>query len=111
MLKTVNQSSYSLSVGELSVFAPMQAYSALPVAYSIYPKLPTGLSLDAKTGVIQGSPTKQAITTTYTITASDGSNTQFALFSISVGKSLSGVDALDIKSIAQSRIALQYRGR
>lgn len=98
-------------VGESFAFAPMLAISSLPITYSVYPNLPEGLTLDSNSGVIQGSPSKQVATSTYTVAAFDGDMTELASFSLSIGKSLKSVDLIDIKYLAQSRIALQYRRR
>lgn len=42
-----------------------------PTLYTIAPDLPSGLSLDAKTGVIQGTPSARSTRTTYTVYASN----------------------------------------
>ena len=49
-------------------------------SYSVTPALPTGLSLNASTGEISGTPTEPAAPATYTITAANASgSTAFAL--------------------------------
>lgn len=52
--------------------------------FSVSPSLPAGLSLNSATGVISGTPTAVAPTTTYTITASDGTNRATAVVVLSV---------------------------
>lgn len=41
----------------------------LPVSYSVTPSLPAGMSLDAATGVVSGTPASAQATTPYTVTA------------------------------------------
>lgn len=44
----------------------------LPVSYSVAPALPAGMSLDAATGVVSGTPAGAQATTPYTVTAASG---------------------------------------
>jgi len=56
----------------VSPFVPVLASSGtLPYAYAISPSLPTGLTLDASTGSIAGTPTQRIDPTTYTVTVTD----------------------------------------
>jgi hypothetical protein len=41
------------------------------LTYTIAPALPTGISINATTGVISGSPTATSAQTTYTVTATN----------------------------------------
>jgi hypothetical protein len=52
--------------------------------YTVAPALPAGLSLNASTGVISGTPTAVSGATTYTITATQGSLTASTTVSIAV---------------------------
>ncbi len=54
------------------------------VSYSINPALSAGLSLNASTGVLSGTPTVDQAATSYTITASDGISSANATVSISI---------------------------
>ncbi|RZJ71961.1 putative Ig domain-containing protein [Flavobacterium sp.] len=50
------------------------------VSYSVFPPLPAGLSLDATTGVISGTPSAVSATATYTVTATNsGGNATFGI--------------------------------
>ena len=53
-------------------------------AYSVDPALPAGLSLIADTGIISGTPTAVAATTTYTVTASNAAGSTTAFLTITV---------------------------
>ena len=46
-----------------------------PTGYSVSPALPAGLSINATTGVISGSPTTTSAINTYVVTATNGVNT------------------------------------
>jgi len=54
------------------------------VSYSIAPALPTGLGINASTGVISGTPTAIVGTATYTVTATNSGGITTALLSITV---------------------------
>ncbi len=53
-------------------------------AYSIFPPLPPGLSLDGSSGVISGTPTAPSSPAGYTVTASNGSGHATAWLQITV---------------------------
>jgi len=63
--------------------------------YTVSPALPTGLSLNAMSGVISGTPTVTAAQATYTITASGaGGNTTFGwVLTVSAAETVSGTAA------------------
>ena len=56
-----------------------------PPRYTVAPALPAGLSLDATTGAISGTPTAASPRTIYTVTASSGATTATAYATITVG--------------------------
>ena len=53
-------------------------------SYAVSPSLPTGLSLDIKTGIISGTPTKVTTTASYTVTATNATGSTTASLSITV---------------------------
>jgi len=58
-------------------------FSATPT-FTISPTLPAGLSIDATTGVISGTPSVTAAQATYTVTATAGSQTATSAFNLVV---------------------------
>ena len=54
------------------------------ITYSLSPALPAGLSFDANTWTISGTPTAASAKTAYTYTATDGTNSVSLSFSIEV---------------------------
>jgi hypothetical protein len=52
--------------------------------YSVSPPLPAGLSIDATTGVISGTPTAAATSASYTVTASNAGGSTTAAVTIAV---------------------------
>lgn len=67
-------------------------------SYSVSPALPIGLSLNATSGVISGTPTATAATATYTITATNTAGSTSASLSITV----SGVLTITAQPMDQS---------
>ncbi|MDF1700112.1 MAG: PQQ-dependent sugar dehydrogenase [Planctomycetota bacterium] len=59
-----------------------------PTMWMVSPALPLGLSLDGTTGVISGTPTAEAGTATYTVTASNSQGQTTDDLSITVGAAL-----------------------
>jgi hypothetical protein len=54
--------------------------------YSVSPTLPAGLSINASSGVISGTPTAVATSASYTVTASNAGGSTTAQVTIAVGK-------------------------
>ncbi|HEX9981561.1 MAG TPA: putative Ig domain-containing protein [Flavobacterium sp.] len=85
---TVNDAApAALSYNSPNIFMVGSAIAALSpsvtgtvTGYSVAPSLPSGLSLNATTGVISGTPTAVSATATYTVTASNsGGSTSFGI--------------------------------
>ena len=76
-------------------------------SYAVSPSLPTGLSLDIKTGIISGTPTKVTTTASYTVTATNATGSTTASLSITVtGPSLTITTQPASQSILVSKTAL-----
>ena len=69
-----------------AIVALTPTVSGTVTGYSISPALPTGLSLNATTGVISGTPTQATAAIVYTITASNTAGSVSATVSIAVNK-------------------------
>jgi uncharacterized repeat protein (TIGR01451 family) len=66
-----------------------------PLAYSVSPSLPTGLSMAPGTGTITGTPTVTSSVTTYTVTVTDASNaTATATFSLTVNNVVTAIQVI-----------------
>lgn len=59
-------------------------FSSAPVTYTIAPALPAGLSMDANTGVITGTPTATLPATVFTVTGTAGAEEATATVTITV---------------------------
>jgi len=65
-----------------------------PTVYNVSPYLPTGLSLDDRTGIISGTPMAVAATAGYTVTASNPSGHTAATLTITVNAGTAGLEFL-----------------
>jgi predicted outer membrane repeat protein len=74
----------------VSAFTPVTVTGGTtPLTYSISPTLPSGLSLNATSGAISGTPTVISSATTYTVTVTDANGaTATANFTLQVGQLL-----------------------
>jgi hypothetical protein len=83
---TINSTFYANASGTLTLSAT-DADGSSTITYSyVSGSLPTGLSFDSSTGVISGTATVVAQSTTYTLRATDsGGNTADRTFTITVG--------------------------
>ena len=67
------------------------------LGYSVSPNLPTGLSINPITGVISGTPTVAAASTTYTITGTNATGSSLKAITFAVTASLP-VELLDFRA-------------
>jgi len=100
-------------VGEMIAFCPLQAFSdSGKITYSVYPPLSNGLSIDPETCVIQGMPITPSASKEYKVAVLvDSSPISYSDLLITIQKSEKIFDLINIRSVAQSRVALQFRGR
>ena len=68
----------------MSTASPTLYGSGIPVSWSVSPSLPAGISLDASTGDITGTPTAITASTVYTITATNTGGSDTATLTIVV---------------------------
>jgi hypothetical protein len=79
------QTAYSLVTNTAFTATPtLGATGDTPTNFTISPALPTGLSINATTGVISGTPTVAFSNATFTVTASKGTVTKTATFTLEV---------------------------
>lgn len=81
---------YPRPVGIFTVDVPTApntpTYDGSPATFSITPALPSGISMNAQTGSISGTPTQASLRATYTVTASNsaGSTTASVAFGVTL---------------------------
>ncbi len=80
---TYPQTSISATVG-VAISTDTPSVSGTVSSFGVSPVLPTGLSLNATTGVVSGTPTAQSAGASYTITASNSAGSTTATVQISV---------------------------
>ncbi len=71
-----------------------------PLSYSVSPTLPLGLSFNASTGAVSGTPTATSVVTTYTVTVSDANDaTATATFSLTVNAAVTATVAIATEAL------------
>ncbi len=80
-----------------------------PLAYSISPTLPTGLSISSTTGAISGTPTVTSAATSYTVTVTDANDaTATASFSLTVNAAVAATQAIASEVLTQNHAATPF---
>lgn len=90
--------SASLTAGQSASLTPTVQGSA--TGWSVVPALPSGLTLNATTGAISGTPTDVSPTSNFTVTAANNGGSAMAVLSISVA--LSTADAASAQAASLS---------
>ena len=91
-------------------FIPVTASGGLaPLAFSVSPTLPTGLSFDTTTGAVTGTPSVTSVATTYTVTATDangatGTNT----FILTVNSAPTATQSIASEVLTQNHAATSF---
>lgn len=80
-----------------------------PLAYSISPTLPTGLTLSSTTGAVTGTPSAASPTTTYTVTVTDANSaTATNTFSLTVNGGVTATQAIATKTLITNNAAAPF---
>jgi CSLREA domain-containing protein len=93
-----------------TAFTPVTgAGGTAPLAYSVLPVLPAGLTMSTTTGQITGTPTVTSAATTYTVTVSDANNsTATATFSLTVNGALTATTAVPTTTLLAEQLATPF---
>jgi hypothetical protein len=108
---TTAVASTSLTVNHAATaFTPVTGSGGVsPLAYSVTPALPAGLSFNASNGQITGTPTVSSVATTYTVTVTDRNNaTASATFSLVVNGGLTATTAIASTSLTVGHAATSF---
>ena len=91
-------------------FTPVTgAGGTAPLAYSVAPALPAGLTMAPTTGQISGTPTVTLTATTFTVTVTDANNaTATATFSLTVNATLTATTAVPTTTLLAEQAATPF---
>ncbi|QFI76776.1 hypothetical protein F8237_32880 [Bradyrhizobium betae] len=79
------------------------------LSYGVSPTLPAGLSMNATTGAVTGTPTATSGVTTYTVTVTDTNNaTATSTFSLAVNGAVTATQSIASKSLTQNTAATPF---
>lgn len=80
-----------------------------PLAYSVLPALPTGLTLSTSTGAITGTPTAVSLATTYTVTVTDANSaTASNSFSLTVNVAVAATVSVPSTTLLLNAVASSF---
>lgn len=85
---TVDSPLVVLSRNVAASLQPVRASETSAPSFSVTPALPVGLSLDASSGLISGTPSANSPRATYTMTVSDGGSIGSATFQLEVNSDI-----------------------
>jgi CSLREA domain-containing protein len=93
-----------------AAFTPVTgAGGTAPLAYSVLPVLPAGLTMSSTTGAITGTPTAVSAATTYTVTVTDAnSTTATATFSLTVSSAVTATTAIATTTLTATHLATPF---
>ena len=81
---TISSASETVTVGNLMLGYSLTSTGGRISSYSISPTISAGLTFNTTTGILSGTPTRAAPTTSYTITGTNSTGTSTANFSLTV---------------------------
>jgi hypothetical protein len=93
-----------------TAFTPVTgAGGTAPLAYSVLPVLPAGLTMSTTTGAVAGTPTVVSAATVYTVTVTDADNaTATATFSLTVNGALAATTAVPTTTLLAEQAATPF---
>jgi large repetitive protein len=93
-----------------SSFAPVTGNGGTaPLAYSVSPALPTGLSFNTSNGVVSGTPTAASSAKFYTVTVSDALGaSEMAEFSLTVNAAVAAAQSIASVSMTQNHAVSSF---
>ena len=91
-------------------FTPVMGGGGLgPLAYSISPALPAGLSLSTTTGQISGTPGVASTATTYTVTVTDANSaTATSTFSLTINSAVTAAQTIATEVLTQNHAVVPF---
>jgi len=79
--------------------------------FTVSPALPTGLTLNAATGAVSGTPTAVSTQTTYIVTATDGTNFATSTLTVVVAATAAATTTTTVPTSTQGCLASTVAGR
>ena len=108
---TQSVASVSLTSGHpTAAFIPVSGSGGRsPLSYSISPALPAGLTINASTGTVSGTPTAALAATSFTVTVKDGNGaTAASSFALTVNVAVSATQAVASATLTSGHAAAAF---